>query len=199
MEKSWSASHGSAGARKGQPPRSAGFPPGRGPRHRLLIPGSRDNKSTKRHPHNNIHWPAPPNPSPCGKLDTNAQHQNAHIRNILHEICCAGQPSIAAPAPHQQASDPAQPAKQKLPNRPNLSEPQSNQYLTTQSRSRPPAGSPRSQGAAWRPASPGPANHESRPLPPGLPPTPNPAPAPNRQDRTTKQTQPRRTPSKSAF
>ena len=79
----------------------------------------------------------PPSPSPCGKLDTNAKHQNAHIQNILHEICCVGQPSIAPPVPHHQATNPARPAKQKLPNRPNLSEPQSNQYLRTQSRSRP--------------------------------------------------------------
>ena len=74
----------------------------------------------------------------------------------------------------------------------------------------PPAAPPRSKGAACRPASvaraskrpaasPGPANHESRPLPPGLPPSPNPAPAPKRQNRTTKQTHLAEPHAKSAF
>ena len=44
------------------------------------------------------------------------------------------------PPPQPQATSPAQPARQKLPNIPNLAEPQSNQYLTTQSRSRPQQG-----------------------------------------------------------
>ena len=69
----------------------------------------------------------PPTPPTCGKLDTNAQRQNAPIR-----IHCASQPSIAAPAPCQQAGDPARPAKQKIPNRPNLSESKPNQHVTAQ-------------------------------------------------------------------
>ena len=38
-----------------------------------------------------------------------------------YQMYCSGQPCIAVPAPHHPAGDPAQPAKQKLPNRPNLS------------------------------------------------------------------------------
>ncbi len=53
----------SAGAQEGRPPRSEGFPFVRGPRDRFPIPGSRDNKSSKRRAHNNIHPPAPANPT----------------------------------------------------------------------------------------------------------------------------------------
>ena len=41
----------------------------------------------------------------------------------------AGQPSSAAPAPPHQANDVPQPAKQKIPNNPNLSEPILNQQF----------------------------------------------------------------------
>jgi hypothetical protein len=67
----------------------------------------------------------PPTPLARGKLDTNAR-----IRMSRYEIYSVRQPSIAAPAPCQQASDPAQPAKQKIPNRPDLSEPKPNQHVT---------------------------------------------------------------------
>ena len=48
-----------------------------------------------------------------------------------YEIYCAGHPSIAtAPALGGLIEDPAQPPKQKLPNRPNLAEPHLNHQLT---------------------------------------------------------------------
>ena len=56
------------------------------------------------------------------------------------KIYCVGQPCIPAPAPRQQATNPAQPAKQELPNTPNLAEPTLNQQLVG-------PGSPRTHSA----------------------------------------------------
>ena len=83
---------------------------------------------------------SPPTPPTCGKLDTNVQHQNAlcqhtpcqnaPIRRYCTKIYCAGQPPIAPPTPGRQASDPARPAKQKTPNRPNLAAAFLHQHFT---------------------------------------------------------------------
>ena len=130
------------------------------------------------------------------------------------KIYCAGRPCISAPAPHHQAGDPAQPAKQKLPNRPNLSGPILNQQLAG-------PGSPKTRSANLGFEIRG-FSHPCRRLSPKRPhaakfakpvyqtnPIPTaddnaigrasgchrPAcrPAPKRQNRTTKQTQSRRT------
>ena len=133
------------------------------------------------------------------------------------KIYCVGQPPIAPPTPDQQASDPAQPAKQKLLNRPNLAEPFLNQQLASPEPPKTPSAnlgfeirgfscpcrrlSPKETHSAKlaKPVyqtNPIPTASDKaigrasgRPPPPSLPPSPNPAPAPKRQNRTTKQTQ----------
>ena len=88
----------------------------------------------------------------------------------------ASQPSSAAPAPPHQANDAPQPAKQKIPNNPNLSEPILNQQFVG-------PGFPKTRSANL--------GFEIRgfscPSPPALPPQ-NPT-QPNSPNRRTKRTQ----------
>ena len=128
----------SAGAQKGRPPRSDGFPFGCGPRDRSPYPAHEiTNKLTSALTTTSTRQP-PPTPTTCGKLDTNTQHQNAQIRNMLHEYTIpASRPS--SPPLRPTSKQPTQPSQQnkKIPNTPNLAETKPNQHFTTQSRSRP--------------------------------------------------------------
>ena len=115
------------------------------------------------------------------------------------KICCADQPCIPAPAPHQQATNPVRPAKRKYQTNPISPNPACISTLPSilpRHRLCPKKPHPAKAAKRGYQTNPIPTASDSaigrasgRPHPPGLPASPNPAPAPKRQNRTTKQTQ----------